>query len=226
MMDRSEVIQYLINKKNLKRYLEIGVFNGEVFFKTKARYKYAVDPAFRFVRETKYKMMLKNSSNIKAKYFTKTSDDFFKEDAPSLFLKNKIDICFIDGMHEFDYVKNDVINSLQYLDKDGVIILHDCNPLTADAEVSYKAWEERGLTGEWNGDVWKVIVYLRSVLKDINVFTLDTDQGLGIITWGTPEASLDFTEDEIRQFTFKDIDANRNEWLNLKRESYLLNYFG
>lgn len=224
-MDRSEVIQYLINKNNYKRYLEIGVFNGEVFFKIRCRFKYAVDPVFRFVRETKYKMMFKNSSNINAKYITKTSDEFFKEDAPALFSKNTIDICFIDGMHEFDFVKNDVLNTLKYLDKNGVIILHDCNPLTAEAEVNYAAWEKRGLTGEWNGDVWKIIVYLKSVREDINVFTLDTDQGLGIITWGRQEAKLNFTEQQIRQFSFKEIDANRKEWLNLKPEGYLSEYF-
>ncbi len=224
-MDRSEVIQYLVDKKKYKRYVEIGVFNGEVFFKTKARYKYAVDPAFRFVKETKYKMMLKNLSNINSKYFTKTSDNFFREDAPRLFTKEKIDICFIDGMHEYDFVKNDVLNTLKYLDKNGVIILHDCNPLTPQAEVTYAEWEKRGLTGEWNGDVWKIIVYLRSVRHDINVFTLDTDQGLGIITFGDQEEILNFTEDQIRNFSFKDIDSNRKEWLNLKPESYLFEFF-
>jgi hypothetical protein len=224
-MDRSEVIQYLINKKKYKRYLEIGVFNGEVFFKIKAPHKYAVDPVFRFVRETKYKMMFKNVSNANAKYFTKTSDDFFKNDSPKLFSKRKIDICFIDGMHEFDFVLRDTLNTLKYLDDNGVIILHDCNPLTADAEVSYAEWEKRGFAAEWNGDVWKIIVYLRSLVDDINVFTLDTDQGLGIITKGLGQVKLNFTEEQIRQMTFKDIDSNREQWLNLKPESYLLEYF-
>ncbi len=225
MMDRSEVIQYLINKKNCKHYLEIGVFNGEVFFKIKAQHKYAVDPAFRFAKETKYKMMLKNKSNITAKFFTKTSDDFFKENAPALFSKKKIDLCFIDGMHEFDFVLRDTINALNYLDEKGIIILHDCNPLTAEAEISFADWKNRGFTGEWNGDVWKIIVHLKSVRDDINVFTLDTDQGLGIITKGTPQAKLNFTEEQIRQFTFKDINENRNEWLSLKPEGYLFEYF-
>jgi hypothetical protein len=224
-MDRSEVIQYLINKKKYKRYLEIGVFNGEVFFKTRARYKFAVDPVFRFVRETKYKMMFNNRSNVNARYFTKTSDQFFKEDAARLFSKKKIDICFIDGMHEFDFVLRDTINTLKYLDEGGVIILHDCNPLTAEAEVSYAEWEKKGFAGEWNGDVWKIIVYLISMVDDINVFTLDTDQGLGIITKGSGKGKLHFTEEQIRQMTFKDIDKNREEWLNLKPESYLLEYF-
>ena len=93
-MDRLQVIQYLINKKKYKQYLEIGVFNGDVFFKTKVSRKFAVDPLFRFVKETKFKMIFKNVSNLNAKYFTKTSDEFFKDDAPGLFFKKKIDICF------------------------------------------------------------------------------------------------------------------------------------
>lgn len=224
-MDRSEVIQYLINKKHYKRYLEIGVFNGEVFFKIKVRLKFAVDPVFRFVREEKLKRMYMNSSNILARYFAKISDDFFKNDAPRLFSKKKIDICFIDGMHEYDFVKNDVLNTLKYLNEDGVIILHDCNPLTAEAEVSYSAWEKRGFTGEWNGDVWKMILYLRSLRDDVNVFTLDTDQGLGIITKGRPGTILNFTEQQIRELNFIDFDSNRNEWLNLKPESFLMETF-
>jgi hypothetical protein len=224
-MHRSEVIQYLIDKKKCRRYLEIGVFNGEVFFKIQAPYKFAVDPQFRFVRETKYKMIFKNLSNINARYFSKTSDDFFKEDAPKSFSKKKIDLCFIDGMHEFDFVLRDTLNTLKYLDDNGVIILHDCNPLTAEAEVSFAKWQKRGLTGEWNGDVWKMIVRLRSLHDDINVFTLDTDQGLGIITKGTPHTKLNFTEEQIQRLTFNDFDSNREEWLNLKPESYLLEYF-
>jgi hypothetical protein len=224
-MDRLQVIQYLINKKKYKQYLEIGVFNGDVFFKTKVSRKFAVDPLFRFVKETKFKMIFKNVSNLNAKYFTKTSDEFFKDDAPGLFFKKKIDICFIDGMHEYDYVLRDVSSSLNYLDENGVIILHDCNPLIAEAEVSFEDWKNRNYSGEWNGNVWKIILHLKSMRDDVNVFTLDTDQGLGIITKGIPKSKLNYTEDQIRQFTFKDIDANRKEWLSLKPESYLLEFF-
>jgi len=224
-MDRFEVIQYLVDKKNYKRYLEIGVFNGEVFFKIKASSKVAVDPVFHFARETKYKKMLNNFSNVNARYFTKTSDDFFKEDAARLFAKKKIDLCFIDGMHEYDFVKRDVLNTLEYLNEDGVIILHDCNPLSAAAEVSYNEWEKRGFTGDWNGDVWKVIVYLRSLRDDVNVFTLDTDQGLGIVTKGSPCSKLNFSEEQIKQFRFEDLNANRVEWLNLQPENYLFEKF-
>ena len=225
-MDRSEVIQNFIDKRKYRRYVEIGVFNGEVFFKVKAPQKFAVDPAFRFVPETKYKMMLRNFSNINAKYYSKTSDKFFKEDAPDIFSRRGIDICFIDGMHEFDFVLRDTINTLKYLNDDGVIILHDCNPLTKEAEVSYEAWEQRGFTGEWNGDVWKIILYLKSVRDDVNVFTLDTDHGLGIITKGKPETRLDFSEEQIRQFSFEDLAANRNNWLSLKPVEYLSQVLG
>lgn len=37
-------------------------------------------------------------------------------------------------------------------------------------------------TGEWTGDVWKTIIYLKSKYKDcLNIAVLETDYGLGYI---------------------------------------------
>jgi Methyltransferase domain len=224
-MDRHDVIQYLIDKKKYKRYLEIGVFKGEVFFSVKAMRKYAVDPAFSFTMQMRYQVMLKNPANIRARYFRKTSDVFFQEDAPKLFSKKKIDICFIDGMHEFEYALRDVENALQYLDEGGVIVLHDCNPLTAEATISFADWEKKNYAGPWNGDVWKTIVYLRSLRDDINVFTLDTDHGLGIVVKGIPDYKLDISPEQLKNFSYGELNANRKNWLNLKPETYLQEYF-
>ena len=47
-MDREKVILQLMREKNLKNYLEIGVFNGHIFFRVKGNFKIAVDPEFRF----------------------------------------------------------------------------------------------------------------------------------------------------------------------------------
>jgi len=224
-MDRYEVIQYLIDTKKYKRYLEIGVYRGEVFFQVKASRKYAVDTSFCFPVRTRYKMMWKNASNIMAKYICKSSDAFFQQNAPGLFLKNKIDIFFIDGMHEYEYALRDIQNALRYLDEGGVIVVHDCNPLTEGATISFKEWEANNYTGLWNGDVWKAVVHLRSLRDDINFFTLDTDHGLGIVVKGTPEYKLDLSPEQIKNLTYSEFDANRKNWLNLKPETYLQQYF-
>ena len=116
-------------------------------------------------------------------------------------------------------------NTLKYLSDDGVMVLHDCNPQTKEAAVSFKEWDERNQSGTWNGDVWRTILHLRSLRDDINVFTLDCDHGLGIITKGKPENKLNFSLQEIVQFDYEDFNANRKEWINLKPADYFYNYF-
>ena len=224
-MNRLKLIQLLMSQKGLANYLEIGVFNGHIFFKIKSKFKVAVDPEFRFEFLRKLGKILLNPYNIFNKYYSKTSDDFFRDEAKNLFAEKKIQLSLIDGMHEYAYVVRDVENTLNYLSDDGVIILHDCNPKTHAAGVTFEEWAKRGSNDVWNGDVWKAIVHLRSLRSDINVFVLDCDQGLGIVTKGKPENKLNYNLQEISQFKFEDFDANRKQWINLKPAEYAYEYF-
>lgn len=224
-MDREHVILQLMREKNLKNYLEIGVFNGHIFFRVKSNFKLAVDPEFRFTTGRKILKTIINPYNRYNRYFEKPSDDFFTDDAPKVLNGKKIDLALIDGMHEFDYALRDVENTLGYLNQQGIIVMHDCNPLTADAACSFADWKARNFTGTWNGDVWKTILQLRT-RPDINVFVLDCDHGLGVVTYDKPEKQLHFTPEQIAAFTFEDLDKNRTEWLNLKPEGYFYEYFG
>lgn len=224
-MNRVKLIQLLMKQKGLSNYLEIGVFNGHVLFKVKSRFKIAVDPEFRFDSLRKMGKTILNPYNLFNKYFSKTSDDFFKEDAPDLFAQKKIEVTLIDGMHEYAFSLRDVENTLDYLSEDGVIILHDCNPQTKVAAGSFEEWAARGSKGAWNGDVWKTILHLRSLRDDVNVFVLDCDHGLGIVTKRKPENKLNYTLQEINQFQFEDLDANRQQWINLKPADYVYEYF-
>ena len=224
-MDRVTLIQSLMKQKGLKNYLEIGVFNGHVFFRIKSTFKIAVDPEFKFDALRKIGKTIINPYNLFNKYYLETSDDFFTQDAPALFTKNKIDVALVDGMHEYAYELRDVENILNYLSDDGVIIMHDCNPATKEAARTYEKWKAMGSTGQWNGDVWKAIVHLRSLRKDINVFVLDCDYGLGIITKRKPENNLSFSVQQINAFIYEDFNANRTQWINLKRADYCYEYF-
>ena len=224
-MDRVKLIQSLMKQKGLKNYLEIGVFNGHVFFRIKSTFKIAVDPEFQFDVLRRLGKTIINPYNVFNKYYLKTSDDFFEQDAPGLFAKNKIDIALVDGMHEYAYALRDVENILNYLNDDGVIIMHDCNPASKEAARTYEEWKEKGMTGQWNGDVWKAIVHLRSLRKDIDVFVLDCDYGLGIITKRKPENNLNFSPLQISSFTYEEFNANRGQWINLKRADYSYEYF-
>lgn len=224
-MDREKVIITLMKQKKLSNYLEIGVLNGHIFFRVKSNFKIAVDPEFRFDGLRKVGKILLNPYNFFNKYFKKTSDDFFKEDAPGILSGKKLDIVFIDGMHEYSFALRDVENTLKYLSKEGVMVLHDCNPQQKADGASFEEWKARNFTETWNGDVWRTLFHLRSFRDDINVFTLDCDHGLGIITWGKPENKLNYTLQQIKQFTFEDFVQNRQSWINLKPAEYFFDYF-
>jgi hypothetical protein len=189
---RFDIINYLIAKYDYKDYLEIGVRNAAACFdKIIAPNKTAVDPSF-FVRP-------KGEKDI---CHEETSDEFF--------VKNKklYDIIFIDGMHLYEYVYKDIQNSLNCLNIDGRIILHDCNPIL---EYHQRPFEEYDGTGIWNGTVWKAFVKYRSH-KNLEMITVNTDHGIGCIKRGQQE-TIDVSEEDLNWNNFA---QNRNLWLNLK----------
>ena len=131
--DRSEIIQKVIDKKNYKSYLEIGCDDDQNFNKIKIHIKYGVDPI--------------SGGNIR-----KTSDEFFSQN------KKYFDCIFIDGLHEYEQVKKDIINSLEYLNDGGVIFVHDCLPRSYFEQAVPRSQHV------WTGDVWKSIVELEDTI--------------------------------------------------------------
>ena len=226
-MDRLELLQSLIHQKKLHNYLEIGVKNGHIFFRLKSQFKVAVDPKFIFDTARRVGKILINPYNLSNQYFEKTSDDFFEKDAEYVFASTKLQIALINGMHEYHCALRDVENTLRYLSDEGVIIMHDCNPQSEQAAGRLKDWKE----GVWNGDVWRTIIHLRSQRADLNVFVLDTDHGLGIITkrksLGEPNPSiLNFSVDQIQSMSYADFDRNRVNLLDIRPGRYAYEYFG
>jgi hypothetical protein len=198
-MDRIEIINQLIKKYNFKKYLEIGVRNDEeCFSKIECESKLGVDPGYEFENpRIDYKM---------------TSDEFFSKlenNELNLDPGFKWDIIFVDGLHISWQVKRDVLNSLNHLSPDGYIVLHDCNPLDIfHAREDYQILDH---TFDWNGTVWKVIYWLRTHRKDLRVFVVDTDYGVGVVTKG-PSETIEF-DNEFYEFNLFNQDKLRN--LNL-----------
>jgi hypothetical protein len=186
-MTRTELINGLIKKYDFKTYLEIGVNTqaqpGYNWVGVDIPVKHGVDPNV----ETTYKM---------------TSDEFFDN-----YITQKYDIIFIDGLHLFEQVYRDIINSLNNLKDGGIIVVHDCNPVT---EITQR--RER-VSDSWHGDVWKSIVKLRIENPNIDICTVDTDEGCGIIRKGT-QSLLKITEGtDVEDYSF--LEKNRKEALNL-----------
>lgn len=186
---RFDIINYLIEKYKLINYLEIGVFKGENIREVKALHKDGVDPGSEghTPPEVNYPM---------------TSDDFF--DVLKGHNEIKYDIIFIDGLHHADQVEKDIKNSLNHIVDGGFILLHDCNPVSYDAQLIPRQ------TIAWNGDVWKAFVdfKINNPLYQCNV--IDTDFGVGIIKNLGDNYKL---ENRINDWDY--FNNNRKELLNL-----------
>jgi len=187
---RYDIINYLIEKYKLINYLEIGVFQGENIRKVKALYKNGVDPGAEgyVVPEVDYPM---------------TSDAFFDlirghEDI-------KYDIIFIDGLHEYSQVKKDIENSLNHLQPNGFILMHDCNPVSYDAQLPDRQ------TIAWNGDVWKAFVEFKQNNPIFECCVIDTDFGVGFIK-NNGESFMTLSLIDMDYQTF---DSSRKKYLNL-----------
>ena len=229
-MTRIEVLNALIKKNKVKNYLEIGVNRGKCLFNIKGpERRFAVDPFFNFNLWKRFRAIILNPDNLKNHYFEVTSDAFFANEM-ALLQKNTLDLAFIDGLHTYEQSLKDTLNTLQYLDANGVIVLHDCNPLDALAAFPAvdidKAREELGNHKDWkniwNGDVWKTIVYIRKNHPELTAFVLNTDHGLGFVykkERGTLPAVFE-SFSNIDELDYAFFEKNREALIDLKPVSY------
>jgi len=221
-MDRIEIAQAALNAKNGGNYLEIGVCTGTSFIPLQATRKWGVDPAHSLSWKRIAKYNLLDLLNVKReKIFRKTSDDFFKTHSRML-KRHGIDVSFIDGLHTYEQALRDVINCLKYLKPKGLVLMHDCNPTDEIAAFPAAGIEEvaamkiPGWSGGWNGDVWKAIVHLRSLRDDLNVFVLDCDNGIGVVSRERASERLAYSEQQIRKMDYTFLESNRKHLLGLR----------
>ena len=224
-MNRVTVIQKIIRRVNARVYLEIGIQQGKCFLEIKAPKKMGVDPSFSIGPIRKLIFHLLNIRNFFNEYYAMTSDDFFRAKSDVL-KQGGLDVVFIDGLHTYGQTLKDVNNSLEYLNKGGVIVMHDCNPRSATIAHPANSFEHAesmhlpDWTKEWCGDVWKTVVHLRASRSDLNIFVLDCDCGLGIITKAAPENTLKYSAQELRNLSYGDLEKDRINILNLKDQKY------
>ncbi len=186
------------------RYLEIGVHTGVVFLHVRAAAKVAVDPNPRL---SELKRLLHPNTVLRGRVIRATSDQFFT----ALSRGQHFDVVFIDGDHSFDQSARDIANALSNLRPGGVILVHDCDPPTAEAASPDPA--DAG-DGPWCGDVWKAIVQLRATRSDLRVRVLDTDCGVGVIERGEAE-TIDLDPSRLPEMTYADLRADRERLLGL-----------
>ncbi|UCC43652.1 MAG: class I SAM-dependent methyltransferase [Candidatus Zixiibacteriota bacterium] len=157
-------------------------------------------------------------------YYQMTSDDFFTQ-ADTIVGPLGIDVAFVDGLHEWKQAVRDVENCLRYLNNGGVIVMHDCSPISELIATPFDRLEEAKKDpkwdGAWTGDVWKAVAWLRSAHHDLRFTAFNCDWGVGVITRGRPDSVLRYTRDEVAELPYEKLDQNRSRILNLKDPSNL-----
>ena len=137
METRFDLINYFIRERGFRSFLEIGTDAGDTFRAVDCLRKVSVDP------------------NADAT-FRMTSDQFFDSN------REKFDIVFVDGFHEWHQAHRDAKNSLRCLNKGGVVVMHDCAPTSVECARHLEIYERP--TGPWCGDVWVAFLKLRQEL--------------------------------------------------------------
>jgi len=148
----TQLLNALIEKYNLKSYLELGVQTPEQNFdKINVRHKVGVDPEVTAPR-----------------VFTGTSDNFFSWNTENY------DLIFIDGLHHADQVKRDFENSLRCLTDNGFIVIHDVLPENEAGTLVPR------IQRQWWGDVYKWAMNI-GTYEGIDFKTFNIDNGCMLV---------------------------------------------
>jgi hypothetical protein len=151
--------------KNSYSYLEIGVASGTTLQCVKAVERYGVDPLPSF-------NVNRLPDNLQ--FFKMTSDEFFTSLKP----ETKFDFIFLDGLHEFDQLLKDFVNSLKHIKSGGWILIDDVVPSDSisaipNIETSYFT---RGVGANegypWHGDVYKILPVIFENFSELESFLI------------------------------------------------------
>jgi hypothetical protein len=176
--NRIALINLLCSQKLDGNYLEIGCQGNICFDAVPMINKIGVDP--------------ENGGTHK-----EYSDDFF--------LKNTqlFDVIFIDGLHIYDQVRRDVINSIKFLKPGGWVAIHDMLPVDAISEHVPNISD-----AAWYGDVWKVGFELANT-PGIEFKIIQMDAGIGLFRVTAPSPILtdktDLLQDKRFEYFYQNI---------------------
>ncbi len=190
---RWDLVNLVIEKKNYKSYLEIGCDKDLLFSKIKnIDKKIGVDP-------------------VSGGNFRGTSDKFFFQN------KERFDCIFIDGLHTYNQVKLDILNSVDVLNDDGTIFVHDCLP------VNFYQQAVPRCKVLWTGDVWRSIVELRT-FKNLDVCVCEIDLGVGVIKKRKNSDRLNLSNVNFSKLKFEEYYKNYKEFMRITTFENILKF--
>ncbi|MGB6604990.1 MAG: class I SAM-dependent methyltransferase [Steroidobacteraceae bacterium] len=190
-----------------RTYLEIGVSRGKSLAQVLPQTQVlGIDPQPR----------LDGPVGPNQRIFLETSDEFFAQhDVRAELGGRPVDMAFIDGMHRFEYALRDFISVERVCARSSVILLHDCYPLDA------RTAQREQTTRFWSGDIWRLLLLLRTCRPDLLVHTIATPPtGLGIVLQPDPESHVlaDNLEPLIGEYLAKDfsiLEGRQSQLLGL-----------
>lgn len=204
-MNKDELINIAAKKINAKSYLEIGHEFGNNFKKIDIEFKESLDPA---------------NDGRGTPTYNISSDEFFKNYVGN----KKYDIIFIDGLHIADQVIKDINNSLNHINPNGIVFMHDCLPQNFQQQ-DVEDFDpndfnlrpngpKRKLFGDqygyWTGNSWKSFLHYRKTRNDLYMTVVDTDWGVGVIFPNKKQDLLTITDESFEYFS-----NHKQEILNL-----------
>lgn len=158
-MERHDFLSIVHKRYQPRNYLEIGVFVGSGLAQSTTR-TIGVDPDPRIKVKLACDLKL-----VKA-----TSDHFFAQpDAISWFPEGVIDFAFIDGLHIFEFVLRDFMNTERLSAPSSVVIFDDVLPRSV-AEAARNRH-----TFLWAGDTYKILLVLERYRPDLTIIPINTD---------------------------------------------------
>ncbi|WP_018262650.1 class I SAM-dependent methyltransferase [Methylobacterium sp. WSM2598] len=157
----------LAAKRQTRHYLEIGVHFGHTLARIPCDTAVGVDPHYRLDRNV-------TAGKRRTFLFQMTSDRFFAETDLRALLGGGVDMAFLDGLHQFEFLLRDIAHAEAASAPNGLILLHDCMPLNAEMTTrDAEAEREDAHKAMWTGDVWKVVPILRRYRPDLEVICVD-----------------------------------------------------
>ena len=121
-------------------YVEIGCRRGISLALARCP-SLAIDPDFE----------ISQTLSAPTRIFRQTSDSFFAEHNLTSQLGEPVQLAFVDGMHQADYVLRDILNLEQHATQHSVIVIDDVLP----KDITWASRERQSQA--WTGDVYKVI---------------------------------------------------------------------
>lgn len=162
----SNLIKWIVKLTNCQNYLELGLEYGTTIQEIKNYVNLCVGVDMS-VKE------IINGENIE--FYQLSTDEFFKNN------NRNFDIIFIDADHNFNQVKKDFENSLKILNKYGIIILHDTDPIVKELLLPYHC-----------SNAYQIVDYI-SQKTDLNIITLPIQEtGLTLVMRKNDRRVFDF----------------------------------